>query len=124
MVALSSMELEYIGLSTAGQHLQWLHTFFEEVGQPQENPTELLCDNQAAIILSKDPQFRARTKHIQRKYHHVRDDLVAKGEAAVWYVQTSDMVADIMTKGLGHDQHWKFVKAMGLRLRSSGSVKT
>ena len=124
MVALSSTELEYISLSTAGQHLQWLCTFFEEVGHPQQNPTELLCDNQAAIILSKDPQFCACTKHIQWKYHHVCDDLIANREAAVQYVQTLDMVSDIMTKRLGHDQHWKFVKAMGLQLHLSGSVKT
>lgn len=64
MVALSSTESEYIGLSNAGQHLAWLRTFFEELGHRQEKPTELRCDNQAAIILSKDPQFRARTKHI------------------------------------------------------------
>jgi hypothetical protein len=123
MVALSSTESEYIGLSIAGQQLQWLRTFFDEIGKSQASPTDLHCDNQAAIILSRDPQFRARTKHIQRKYHHIRDDLVAKGEAAIRYVPTADMVADILTKALTHEQHWKFVKAMGLQLRSSGSVK-
>ncbi|KII83573.1 hypothetical protein PLICRDRAFT_119358, partial [Plicaturopsis crispa FD-325 SS-3] len=64
------------------------------------------------------------TKHIQRKYHFVRDDLVARGEAVVRYVPTGDMVADVLTKALAPDKHWKFSKAMGLRLRSSGSVKT
>ena len=123
MVALSGTESEYIGLSIAGQHLQWLCTFFDEIGHAQSRPMELHCDNQAAIILCKDPQFRARTKHIQRKYHHIRDDLVAKGEAAVRYVSTRDMVADILTKALTHEQHWKFVKAMGLQLHLSGSVK-
>ncbi|KAF9223297.1 hypothetical protein BS17DRAFT_705999, partial [Gyrodon lividus] len=61
------------------------------------------------------------SKHIQRKYHFVCDDLVGKGEAIVRYVPTGDMVADILTK-LAKDQHWKFVKAMGLQLHSSGSV--
>ncbi|KIO11748.1 hypothetical protein M404DRAFT_126749, partial [Pisolithus tinctorius Marx 270] len=55
-------------------------------------------------------------------HHHVQDDLVANKEAAVWYVPTRDMVADIMTKALVHKQHWKFIKAMGLQLHSSGSV--
>ena len=123
MVALSTTESEYIGLSIAGQHLAWLRTFFAELGHPQQLPTDLGNDNMAAIILSKDPQFRARTKHIQRKYHFVRDDLIAKGEAIVRYVPTDDMVADIFTKALPHDKHWKFVTAMGLRLCSSGSVK-
>ena len=123
MIALSSTESEYIGLCYAGQHLAYLRNLFEDIGHKQREPTELLCDNQAAIILSKDPQFRARTKHIQRKYHFLRDDLVGKSEAIIRYVSTNDMVADILTKPLTHDKHWKFTQAMGLRLRSSGSVK-
>ena len=83
----------------------------------------LHCDNQATIILSRDPQFRARIKHIQQKYHFVQDDLVGKGEAVICYVPTTDMTADILTKALTREQHWKFLQAMGLRLRSSGSVK-
>jgi len=109
MVTLSTMELEYIGLSNAGQHLAWLQYFFEEIGHSQKASTELFCDNQAAIILCHDPQFRARTKHIQRKYHFVRDDLVGKGEAVIRYVSTKDMVEDILTKPLVSEQHWKFV---------------
>jgi hypothetical protein len=77
MVVLSSTESEYIGLSNAGQHLAWLRTFFAELGYERTGPTELFCDNQAAIILCKDPQFRARTKHIKRKYHFIRDDIIA-----------------------------------------------
>jgi hypothetical protein len=121
MVALSTTESEYIGLSNAGQHIAWLRTFFAELRHTQKEPTVLLCDNQAAIILSKDAQYRERTKHIQRKYHYFHDDLIATGEVVVRYVPTADMVADVLTKGLGHEKHWKFVRAMGLRLRSSGS---
>jgi hypothetical protein len=124
MVSLSSTESEYIGLSNAGQHLLWLRSFYEEIGHTQTDPTDLFCDNQAAIILTKDPQFRARTKHIQRKYHFIRDDVVATNQAVVRYVSTNDMVADIFTKPLARDKHWKFTRAMGLRLASSGSVKT
>jgi transposase InsO family protein len=114
MVALSTTESEYIGLSNAGQHLAWLRAFFEDIGHAQRGPTELFCDNQAAIILTRDPQFRARSKHISRKFHFVRDDIVGKGQAVVRYVRTDDQVADIFTKALGHDKHWKFARAMGL----------
>jgi hypothetical protein len=85
--------------------------------------TELDNDNMFAIILSKDPQFYAHTKHIQRKYHFVCNDLIAKGEAIVRYVPTDHMVADIFTKALPHDKHWKFVAAMGLRLCLRRNVK-
>ncbi|EGN91090.1 hypothetical protein SERLA73DRAFT_81192 [Serpula lacrymans var. lacrymans S7.3] len=49
---------------------------------------------------------------------------ISKGEAVIRYVPTGDMVADILTKPLTHEKHWKFSKAMGLRLHSSGSDKT
>ncbi|KAJ3514873.1 hypothetical protein NMY22_g14604 [Coprinellus aureogranulatus] len=92
-------------------------------GHPQAGPTTLFNDNQGAIALSKDPQYRARTKHIQRKFHFVRDDLVRTGVVRIKYLPTEEMVADIMTKPLAREAHWKFVEAMGLRMRSSGSVK-
>jgi len=83
MVTLSTTELEYIGLSNAGQHLTWLRSFFEEIRHSQKAPMELFCDNQAAIILCCDLQFRAQIKHVQWKYHFIQDDLVGKGEAVV-----------------------------------------
>ncbi|KAG2073967.1 hypothetical protein BDR04DRAFT_975172, partial [Suillus decipiens] len=48
---------------------------------------------------------------------------VAKGKAVIHYIPTDDMVADILTKPLIHDKHWKFTKAMSLQLCLSGSDK-
>ena len=83
MVALSSTEIKYIGLVNTEQHLTWLRSFCEELGKPQDGATELRCDNQVPTILTKYPRFRARSKHIQCKYHSVCDGLVATGEAAL-----------------------------------------
>jgi len=124
MVALSTTESKYIGLNLAGQHLAWLHTFFKEIGHPQRSPTKIRCDNQAAIILTKDLQFHAHTRHIDCKFHFVCNDLVATGKATVHYVCMHDQVADIFTKALSSDKHRKFARAMGLHLCSSGGVKS
>jgi hypothetical protein len=124
MVALSSTESEYIGLSNAGQHLTWLRHLFDKIDETQTSATDLLCDNKGAIILTKEPQFQARTKHIQWKYHYVRDDLVATNQVEVKYFTTADMVADIFTKDLPLEKHWKFTKQLGLAPSLSGSVKT
>lgn len=50
MVALSSTESEYIGLSNAGQHLAWLRAFFSEIDHPPSGLTTLLCDNQQSFL--------------------------------------------------------------------------
>lgn len=111
-------------ISLDGRDIRHFVDLFDEIGHTQKKPTVLFCKNQASIILNREPHFRARTKHIQRKYHYVRDDLVAKEEAGIHYVRTDDMFADIFTKDLDHDKHRRFTKAMGLRLCSSGRVKT
>lgn len=71
LVALSSQESEYIGLANPGMHLVWLQMFFEDIGAPQENPTTLFCDNQAAIAGSKDSDTCCRTRHIACKYYYI-----------------------------------------------------
>jgi hypothetical protein len=98
MVAQSSTESEYIGLCHAGQHLAWLRTFFKDIRHWQKKPMDLYNDNQAVIILSRDSQFQAHTKHIQRKHHFLCNNLIAKKEAVVSYIPMDDMVADLMTK--------------------------
>ena len=54
-------------------------------------------DNQGAIALSKNPVNRQRSKHIDIKYHFVRE-MYVKGMIYIVYCPTQDMVADILTK--------------------------
>lgn len=56
-------------------------------------------DNQSAICLAKNPKDHLKTKHISIKYHYVRD-LVASDQIKIQYCPTSDMLADIFTKGM------------------------
>jgi len=94
----------------------------DELGYTQKKPTLLLADNQGSISLTKNPGYRARTRHIGRKYHHVREVVNERKWAVVDYCPTEEMVADIMTKALPKEKHQKFTKALGLLPRSSGSV--
>ena len=57
----------------------------------------LFCDSQSAICLTKDQMFHERTKHIDVKYHYVRD-VVAQGNLKVCKISTHDNPADMMTK--------------------------
>lgn len=113
-VALSTTEAEYYALSTAVKEGIYLKRLFEEIGKYATNkPILIKCDNLSTQQLAKNPVYRSRTKHIDIRYHHVRDE-ISKGAVELAYVATKDMVADVLTKNLSKDKHSKFVKQMGL----------
>ena len=57
---------------------------------------DLFCDSQSAICLTKDQMFYKRTKHIDVKYHYVRD-VISQGKLKVCKISTHDNPADMMT---------------------------
>ncbi|KAM3067034.1 hypothetical protein ACMFMG_012223 [Clarireedia jacksonii] len=102
-VSLSTTEAEYIALSEASKQGQWLRALIREVDRPQYLGSHLevpmLSDNQGCIALAKDPIAHSRTKHIEVRYHYIRD-LIAYGKATIKYCPTEDMLADVLTKPL------------------------
>src|SRR5882762_2067298 len=98
-IAQSMCNAEYIACSEAAHECMWLQMLTAEIGYPQKNPTPLLTDNEAALALTKDPRFHARTKHINIKWHYIRE-CHENGDIHVSYVPTKNNVADIFTKPL------------------------
>ena len=97
-VALSSTEAEYMALSEAIQEAVWLKAFTSELGEEvSDGALTVFEDNQGAIALAKNPEFHKRTKHIDIRYHFVREK-VEEGQVVLKYCPTQDMLADIMTK--------------------------
>ena len=113
IVALSSTEAEYIALCAATQEVVWLRRLLHGVNQKQHDPTSVFEDNQGAMSLSKNPKNHARTKHIDVKYHYVRQS-VENEVIDVLYLPTADMIADTLTKGLAKPKFEKFRDAMGV----------
>jgi hypothetical protein len=103
-VSLSTTEAEYIALTEGAKELVWLRMALQELGFNQNQPTSIQCDNLAAITLSHDATFHARTKHINVAYHFIREK-VASHEASLTYVRSKENPADLMTKGLEGGQH-------------------
>ena len=99
VVALSTTEAEYIALCSATQEAVWLRRLLGSLRQGQARPTTVHEDNRGAISLSKNPKDHARTKHIDIKYHYVRD-AVQKNYINVEHCETKRMIADTLTKGL------------------------
>lgn len=113
IVALSSTEAEYVAQTHAAKELIWLRTIIGELNSPFENPTTLHCDNQGAIALAKDNKFHARTKHIDIRYHFIRE-AVEDGSINMQYIPTNENIADIFTKPLAKAKFERFVQMLGL----------
>jgi len=56
-------------------------------------------DNQGALEISMNPRFHNRARHIDFTFHFIYER-VASNEINKVYYPLSDMLADIMTKGL------------------------
>ena len=124
-VALSTTEAEYMAASHCTREAIWLRQLLEDVGCKATKGTLILCDNQGAIALAKNPVHHARTKHIEVQHHFVREK-VDKGMITLEYCRTEDMLADVMTKALARDRHERLIRAMGIGafgLSQSGSVE-
>ena len=113
IVSLSSMEAEYIALCTAGKEAIWLRQLEADLKSSPAKSIVLNEDNQAAIKLAKNSIMSDRSKHIDVRYHWIREQ-VAAGTVTLQYCPTDMMVADIFTKPLQRLLHSKFLKLLGL----------
>jgi len=112
-VAISTAEAEYISLTSAVQECVWLKRLSSDIGVGLSDPIVIHEDNQAAIALSKNPQFHGRCKHIDVKMHFVREK-VEDGSVTLIYCPTEDMVADILTKALPADRFCRLRAMLGM----------
>ncbi|KAG6416730.1 hypothetical protein SASPL_124166 [Salvia splendens] len=106
IVTLSTCEAEYVAATFSVCHAIWLRSLLSELGWPQKEPTIICVDNKFAIALSKNPVFHNQSKHIDTRYHYIRE-CVANQEIQVKYVKSQDQVADIFTKPLKYDDFIK-----------------
>ena len=99
IMSLSTCEAEYVAASSAVCHAIWLRKLLKMLRMPQEVPTTICVDNKSAIALAKNLTFHEHSKHIDTRFHLIRD-YVEKKEVKLAYVMTNDQVADIFTKPL------------------------
>ena len=112
-VALSTSEAEYIALSTATQEAIWFRRLLYDLGKFTNEPTILMEDNQGAIAIAHNPVDHARTKHIDIRYHFVRE-AVQERFVELKYCSSRNMIADLLTKPLSGEQFKRLRQAMGL----------
>jgi Reverse transcriptase (RNA-dependent DNA polymerase) len=114
IVTLSTAEAEYVAATHAAKEAVWLRRLKGELLTPIINSTIIYCDNQAAQKLATDDNYRARTKHIDIRYHFIRQ-VINTGELSITYCPTDDMTADILTKALPAWKVTRHVAGLGLQ---------
>lgn len=107
LVSQSTTESEFIAAADTVKELKWLQMLFEELNMSCFRSV-LRSDSQTAIRLIKNPEFHRRTKHIDIKYHFIRD-WFNKRAFELEYVPTDEQLADYLTKTLPSDKHFQLV---------------
>jgi len=114
LVTLSTAEAEYVATTHAAKEALWLRRLIHELFPWLKRPTPLYCDNQSALKLIQDDNYHARTKHIDIRYHFIRQ-VAHNGALVLTYCPSKDMTADTLTKAL---PKWKATihnSSLGLR---------
>lgn len=113
IVALSSAEAEYIALSSATREVIWTIQLLDELNERPSKPVTIWCDNTSALDLASSEAYRPRTKHIDIRFHHLRDQIV-KGVIQPMHVVTEKQVADSLTKAVTGEKTKFCATGMGL----------
>jgi ribonuclease HI len=99
-VALSSCEAEYVAASEAFREVLWMRQLLQELKVlSKSTAVTVRMDSTSAMALIRNPVGHQRTKHIDIKYHFVRN-LVESGVVDIIYVPTENNVADLFTKAV------------------------
>ena len=97
-VSLSTAEAEYIAAGSCCSQLLWMKKVLTDYEISQDTMV-VYCDNSSAIDISKNPMQHSKTKHIEIRYHFIRD-LVERKIVYLEYIPTERQNADIFTKSL------------------------
>ena len=101
VITLSSAESEYTQASLMACMALYARSVATDIGIPQISATPLLEDNQSAINIASNPMASVRSRHVDIKYHHLKDE-VRKGTIRMVFLPTANQLADIFTKSLGN----------------------
>ena len=109
-------------MTEAAQEAIWLKALLCELEEMRnDEAVKIYEDNQGSIALAKNPEFHKRTKHIDIRYHFVREK-VAEGTLVLEYCSTKDMKADLMTKPILAVQFQHLRNMLGVKVISSAET--
>ncbi|GJW06291.1 retrovirus-related pol polyprotein from transposon TNT 1-94 [Tanacetum coccineum] len=111
-VAMSSAEVEYVVAAGCCAQVLWIKSQLADYDVLYDK-VSIFCDNTSAIAISNNPVLHSRTKHIDIRYHFIRDHIL-KGEIELHFVPTDLQLADIFTKPLAEPSFTRLVAELGM----------
>eukprot|EP00873_Tetraselmis_striata_P045637 jgi/Tetstr1/465901/TSEL_010517.t1 len=94
-------------MAIATQEVMFIRQMLQELGLALDGPTPIGEDNQACIAIATNDVTSSRTKHMDIRYHFVRE-ACKNGDISIYYVETREMAADMFTKPLRNPLFAKF----------------
>lgn len=118
LVAMSICEAELIAICEGTREVIWMNNLLISlnVSGKSKNPVVIGIDSKAAIDWTHKNNITNRTKHINRIYYFIHDEVKAGG-IVLQYVQTEHMEADVLTKGLPFDKHLSCINRFHLQIK-------
>ena len=113
VVSLSTTEAEFIAVASCACQAVWMRRILEKLSHTQGNCTTMFCDNSSTIKLSKNPMMHGRSKHIDVRFHFLRD-LTKEGVVELVHCGTQDQIANVLIKPLKLDLFLKLRELMGV----------
>jgi hypothetical protein len=98
-IALSTAEAEYIAAGSASCEAIWIRKLLTCLFDLEMRATLILCDNQSCIKMTENHVFHDRSKHIEIRYHYIRN-MVQRGALKLQYISTDEQVVDVLTTPL------------------------
>ncbi|GKB50906.1 retrovirus-related pol polyprotein from transposon TNT 1-94, partial [Tanacetum coccineum] len=116
-VSISIAESEYVVVSGCCAQVLWIRTQLTDYGFFYDK-VPIYCDSKSAIAISCNPVQHTRTKHIDVRYHFIKDH-VEKGTIELYFVGTEFQLADLFTKSLPEARFKFLVEKLGMMSRET-----
>ncbi|KAJ9545374.1 hypothetical protein OSB04_025081 [Centaurea solstitialis] len=112
-VSLSTAEAEYVAAASCCSQIFWMRTQLRDYGFKFDK-IPIYCDLKSAIAISCNPVQHTKTKHIDIRYHFIKDH-VEKGTIELYFVNTEFQLADLFTKALDEKRFNFLITKLGMR---------
>ena len=113
IVTWSFAEAEYVAVTSVACQATWMRRVLKDLSHNHQGPTTIFCDNNSAIALSKNHVFHKRAKHIDIRFHFIRE-LVNNKEICLEFCRCEDQHADIFTEPLAKETFQYLCSSLGM----------